>query len=118
MLGLLQDFYIVEYDQLVSQCAPDDILKMRSLFDRALTVAGVHVVEVGKIWEAYREYEQAIFLTIGDDNNEALGGGTREHWRYELRNWMGSLLMLSLHIKMLWKCIMLEACMRINGLRV
>ncbi|XP_020261925.1 squamous cell carcinoma antigen recognized by T-cells 3 isoform X2 [Asparagus officinalis] len=62
--------FVQECDQLVSQCAPDGILKMRSLFERALTAAGVHVVEGSKIWEAYREYEQAIFLTIGDDNNE------------------------------------------------
>ncbi|ONK78415.1 uncharacterized protein A4U43_C02F18530 [Asparagus officinalis] len=63
--------FVQEHDQFVSQCASDGILKMRSFFERALTAAaGVHVVEGSKIWDAYREYEQAIFLTIGDDNNE------------------------------------------------
>lgn len=60
--------FVQERDQLVSQCAPDGIQKMRNLFERALTAAGLHVVEGSKIWEAYREYEQAILLMLDDDN--------------------------------------------------
>lgn len=62
--------FVQERDQLVSQCAPAGVQKMRNLFEHALTAVGLHVVEGSKIWEAYREYEQAIFLTIGDDNSE------------------------------------------------
>ena len=62
--------FVQERDQLVSQCTPAGVLKMRNLFERALTAAGLHIAEGSKIWEAYREYEQAIFLTIDDDNNE------------------------------------------------
>lgn len=62
--------FVQERDQLVSKCAPAGVQKMRNLFETALTSAGLHVVEGSKIWEAYREYEQAIFLTLSDDDNE------------------------------------------------
>ncbi|KAM0946470.1 putative RNA recognition motif domain, LSM-interacting domain, RNA-binding domain superfamily [Dioscorea sansibarensis] len=62
--------FVQEHDQSVSQCSPTGVLKMRNLFERAITAAGLHVVEGDKIWEAYREFEQAIFLTIAEDNNE------------------------------------------------
>ncbi|XP_058089960.1 uncharacterized protein LOC131236659 isoform X2 [Magnolia sinica] len=62
--------FVQEHDQSVAQLAPDGILKMRDLFERALTAAGVHIVNGSKIWEAYREFEQAIFVTIDDSDNE------------------------------------------------
>lgn len=62
--------FIQEHDQAVSQCAPAGILKMRDLLERALTAAGLHVAEGSKIWEAYREFEQAIFFTIDDTDIE------------------------------------------------
>ncbi|XP_020088462.1 squamous cell carcinoma antigen recognized by T-cells 3 [Ananas comosus] len=62
--------FVEEHDQSVSQCLPAGISKMRDLFERALTAAGLHIVEGSKIWEAYREYEQALFLTISDGNDE------------------------------------------------
>ncbi|KAJ0972197.1 hypothetical protein J5N97_020156 [Dioscorea zingiberensis] len=62
--------FVQEHDQSVSQCSPAGISKMRNLFERAVTAAGLHVIEGNKIWEAYREFEQAIFLTIAEDNNE------------------------------------------------
>lgn len=62
--------FVQEHDQLVSQCAPAGITKMRDLFERALTAAGLHIVEGGKIWEAYREFEQAILFTIDDSDKE------------------------------------------------
>ncbi|XXG39422.1 hypothetical protein AAC387_Pa01g0384 [Persea americana] len=58
--------FVQEHDREVSQCTPAGILKMRDLFERALTAAGLHVIEGSKIWEAYREFEQAIFFTIDD----------------------------------------------------
>ncbi|KAG0496511.1 hypothetical protein HPP92_001202 [Vanilla planifolia] len=60
--------FVQERDPLVSQCAPAGLMKMRNLFERALTGAGLHVSEGSKIWEAYREYEQAILLTV-DEND-------------------------------------------------
>ena len=45
-------------------------MKARNLFERALTATGLHVVEGSKIWEAYREFEQAILLTIDENDNE------------------------------------------------
>ncbi|XP_072990552.1 uncharacterized protein [Typha latifolia] len=62
--------FIQEHDQSVSQCSPAGLSKMRNLFERALTAAGLHIVEGSKIWEAYREFEQAIFLTISGSNDE------------------------------------------------
>lgn len=58
--------FVQEHDREVSQCTPAGILKMRDLFERALTAAGLHVSDGSKIWEAYREFEQAIFFTIDD----------------------------------------------------
>ncbi|KAJ6837434.1 squamous cell carcinoma antigen recognized by T-cells 3 isoform X1 [Iris pallida] len=62
--------FVQERDPLVLQCGPAGVLKMRNLFERALTAAGLHVLEGNKIWEAYREYEQAIFLVIDGSNKE------------------------------------------------
>jgi hypothetical protein len=43
---------------------------MRDLFECAITAGGLHVTEGSKLWEAYREYEMAILITISDDNDE------------------------------------------------
>lgn len=43
---------------------------MRKLLERAVAAAGLHVTEGNKIWEAYREFEQALCLTINDSQNE------------------------------------------------
>lgn len=40
--------------------------RARDLYERALTAAGLHVAEGNKIWEAYREFEQAILESIDD----------------------------------------------------
>ncbi|XP_019052707.1 PREDICTED: squamous cell carcinoma antigen recognized by T-cells 3-like isoform X2 [Nelumbo nucifera] len=62
--------FVQEHDPSVRECSSDGIKKMRDLFERALTAGGLHIVEGNKIWEAYREFEQAIFHTIDDNNNE------------------------------------------------
>lgn len=56
--------FVQENDPSVRECSPDGITKARNLFERAVTAAGLHVAEGNKIWEAYREFEQAILLTI------------------------------------------------------
>lgn len=62
--------FIQEHDQSVRECSPDGISKARNLFERAITAAGLHVAEGSKIWEAYREFEEAIYLTIDESNVE------------------------------------------------
>ncbi|XP_057977846.1 uncharacterized protein LOC131164571 isoform X2 [Malania oleifera] len=63
--------FIQEYDPLVRDRSPDGISKARNLFERAVTAAGLHVVEGSKIWESYRQFEQAIFHTIPESDVEA-----------------------------------------------
>ena len=41
-----------------------DTDKTRDVFDRAVEVAGLHVGSGALLWQAYREYEQAILDTI------------------------------------------------------
>ncbi|KAA8536632.1 hypothetical protein F0562_029110 [Nyssa sinensis] len=63
--------YVREYDPSIRECSPAGILKARNLFERALTAAGLHVTEGSKIWEAYREFELALFHTIDETDTEA-----------------------------------------------
>nr|KYP63247.1 Squamous cell carcinoma antigen recognized by T-cells 3 [Cajanus cajan] len=63
--------FVQEFDPIVRQCTPTGISKTRDLFESALTAAGLHVAEGNKIWEAYRQYEQAILLTIDDTDAQA-----------------------------------------------
>ncbi|CAH9112053.1 unnamed protein product [Cuscuta epithymum] len=56
--------YVQEHDPSVRSCSVDGISKARNLFERALTAAGLHVTEGGRIWELYREFEQAVLFTI------------------------------------------------------
>ncbi|CAA6660241.1 unnamed protein product [Spirodela intermedia] len=62
--------FIEEHDQSVAQCAPAGVSKMRNLYERAISAAGLHVTEGSKIWDAYREFEEAILLTMDDSNSE------------------------------------------------
>ncbi|MED6158347.1 hypothetical protein PIB30_031977 [Stylosanthes scabra] len=63
--------FVQEFDPIVQQCSPAGISKARDLFERALTAAGLHVAEGSKIWEAYRQYDQAILLTIDETDTQA-----------------------------------------------
>ncbi|KAF7842834.1 squamous cell carcinoma antigen recognized by T-cells 3 [Senna tora] len=63
--------FVQEFDPLVRQCSHAGISKARELFERALTAAGLHVAEGTKIWEAYREFELAILLTIDEADTQA-----------------------------------------------
>ncbi|KMZ72375.1 hypothetical protein ZOSMA_166G00760 [Zostera marina] len=62
--------FVQNRDPLVVQCAPSGLSKMRSLFERAITSVGLHFVEGHMVWNAYREFEQAIYHTIADGSNE------------------------------------------------
>lgn len=63
--------FVQENDPSVKECSPAGISKARDLFERALTAAGLHFSEGNKLWEAYREFEQAIFGTIDGTDNQA-----------------------------------------------
>ena len=58
--------FVQEHEPSVRECSPAGVLKARNLFERALTAAGLHVTEGYKIWEAYREFELAIFYVIDE----------------------------------------------------
>ncbi|CAI9765278.1 unnamed protein product [Fraxinus pennsylvanica] len=63
--------FVQEYDTSVRECSTIGISKARNLFERAITAAGLHVAEGCSIWELYREFEQAIVLTIEETDSEA-----------------------------------------------
>jgi hypothetical protein len=71
-ISLWRDYlnFVQENDPSVKECSPAGISKARDLFERALTAAGLHVSEGNKLWEAYREFEQAIFNTIDGTDNQ------------------------------------------------
>lgn len=64
--------FVQEYDPLVRECSTNGISKARNLFERAVIAAGLHVAEGSRIYEAYREFEQAIALTIGETDSEVI----------------------------------------------
>ncbi|PSS19003.1 Squamous cell carcinoma antigen recognized by T-cells 3 like [Actinidia chinensis var. chinensis] len=63
--------FVQEHEPSVRECSPAGVLKARNLFERALTAAGLHVTEGYKIWEAYKEFELAIFYVIDETDVEA-----------------------------------------------
>ncbi|KAF3439308.1 hypothetical protein FNV43_RR17584 [Rhamnella rubrinervis] len=63
--------FVKEHDPSVRECSPTGIAKARDLYERALTAAGLHIAEGNKIWEAYREFEQAILEAIHDTDIQA-----------------------------------------------
>ncbi|CAN6475359.1 unnamed protein product [Victoria cruziana] len=62
--------FVQEYDESISKLTLDGVTKMRDLFEQALTAGGLHVSEGSKIWDAYREFEQAYYLTINEADAE------------------------------------------------
>ena len=52
--------FVQDYDPFVREGSPTGISKLRNLFERALTAAGLHITEGFKIWEAYRKFELAL----------------------------------------------------------
>lgn len=60
--------FVQEYDPSVRDRSATGISKARNLFERALTAAGLHVTEGHRIWELYREFEQANFSSIAESD--------------------------------------------------
>ncbi len=44
--------------------SPGGIDKVRSIFERAVTAVGLHMTKGQTVWEAYREFENAILSTL------------------------------------------------------
>lgn len=44
--------------------SPGGIDKVRSIFERAVTAVGLHMTKGQTLWEAYREFENAILSTV------------------------------------------------------
>lgn len=63
--------FVQEHEPSVRECSAAGVSKARNLFERALTAGGLHFTEGSQIWEAYKEFEQAICLTIVDSDVEA-----------------------------------------------
>lgn len=63
--------FIQEHDPSISECSAVGISKARNLFERALTAAGLHVAGGHRIWEMYREFEQAILFTFDETDSGA-----------------------------------------------
>ncbi|KAI3977266.1 hypothetical protein MKX01_009235 [Papaver californicum] len=62
--------YVEEHDPAVHDFSPEGLSKMRNLYERALTAAGLHVTEGKRIWEAYREFENNLITTHHEENTE------------------------------------------------
>lgn len=44
--------------------SPGGIDRVRSIFERAVTAVGLHMTKGQTVWEAYREFENAILSTV------------------------------------------------------
>lgn len=62
--------FVQDYDPFVREGSPG-ISKLRNLFERALTAAGLHIAEGYKIWEAYRKFEQTLLDTMDKTDIES-----------------------------------------------
>lgn len=62
--------FVEEHDTEVAQCTGSGIAKMRALFEQALSSTGLHYVEGGKVWQAYRDYESAVLLRMAEASVE------------------------------------------------
>lgn len=62
--------FVEEHDATVANGTKDGIVKMRNLYEKALAAVGLHYLEGGKVWEAYREFEQALLMMIDASGGE------------------------------------------------
>ncbi|RZC88676.1 hypothetical protein C5167_016542 [Papaver somniferum] len=71
-VSLWRDYlkYVEEHDPAVQDFSPEGLSKMRNLYERALTAAGLHVTEGKKNWEAYREFENNLITTHHEENTD------------------------------------------------
>lgn len=56
----------LEYTQysIGGMASPDGIERVRSIFERAVTAVGLHMTKGQIVWEAFREFENAILSTL------------------------------------------------------
>lgn len=56
----------LEYTQysIGGMASPGGIEKVRSIFERAVTAVGLHMTKGQIVWEAFREFENAILSTL------------------------------------------------------
>lgn len=64
--------FVEERDADVADCTEAGIARMRALYERALTATGLHFTEGGKVWEAYRDYEGALLLSMAESTAEVI----------------------------------------------
>ncbi|KAK9678015.1 hypothetical protein RND81_11G182000 [Saponaria officinalis] len=62
--------FVQEHVPSIRECSAAGVSKARHLFERALTASGLHFSDGSKIWEAYKDFEQAICLTIDESDVE------------------------------------------------
>ncbi|CAG2248921.1 SART3 [Mytilus edulis] len=56
----------LEYVQfsIGGMASQDGVIKIREVFEKALSSAGLHVAQGSSLWEAYREFENAILMGV------------------------------------------------------
>ncbi|CAM6111706.1 unnamed protein product [Calypogeia fissa] len=62
--------FVEEHDTTVAEGTKEGVSNMRNLYERALAAVGLHFAEGGKVWEAYREFEQAMLMIIDSSGGE------------------------------------------------
>ncbi|KAH9627145.1 hypothetical protein KSS87_018385 [Heliosperma pusillum] len=62
--------FVQEHEPSIRECTAAGVSKARDLFERALTAGGLHFSGGSKIWESYKDFEQAICLTFTDSDIE------------------------------------------------
>uniref|UniRef100_T1IRW8 RRM domain-containing protein n=1 Tax=Strigamia maritima TaxID=126957 RepID=T1IRW8_STRMM len=61
----------------------DGILNVRNIFERAITAAGIHFVKGHVIWEAYREFENAVLSTLESSPDSDLSDTQQEEYQQQ-----------------------------------
>ncbi|KAK9167828.1 hypothetical protein Scep_003019 [Stephania cephalantha] len=62
--------FVLKHDPSVCEFSSSGVSKMRNLFERALTAAGLHVSEGSKVWEAYIAFEETVLANVSQKNEE------------------------------------------------
>eukprot|EP00898_Chlorokybus_atmophyticus_P006256 jgi/Chlat1/6631/Chrsp482S00881 len=63
--------FVEENDPLVAGATEEGSARMRTLYERAITAAGLHVAKGGLLWTACREYEEAMLLLKQSEDTPA-----------------------------------------------
>eukprot|EP00249_Psilotum_nudum_P016992 c26096_g1_i2 orf=158-2560(+) len=59
-----------KHDADVAQHTAEGLSKMRSLYEQALSATGLHLAGGGRIWTAYRKFEQTVLSNMVDATTE------------------------------------------------